>query len=110
MWPGWRTSRTRWLLLWATLASLLLPWLLGELVKTFHQPGLDDQPERSQMLIDTREHTHLINIPIGPAWWLATAFLGLAALAQAVVLLTDIVALIGGAPIREIEGNRQDIG
>jgi hypothetical protein len=39
-------------LLWATLASLLLPWMLGELVKTFHQPGLDDQPERSRMLVD----------------------------------------------------------
>ena len=52
MWPGWKTSRTRWQLLWATLASLLLPWLLGEAVKTFHQPGLVDQPERARMLVD----------------------------------------------------------
>jgi hypothetical protein len=52
MWPGWKTSRVRWQLLWATLASLLLPWLLGEFIKTFHQPGLDDQAERSQMLVD----------------------------------------------------------
>lgn len=29
-----------------------LPWLLGEFVKSFYQPGLDDQPQRSQMLID----------------------------------------------------------
>jgi hypothetical protein len=52
MWPGWKTSRTRWQLLWATLASLLLPWLVGEVVKTSYQPGLDDQPERSQMMVD----------------------------------------------------------
>jgi hypothetical protein len=52
MWPGWKTSRTRWQLLWASLASVLLPWMLGELVKTFHQPGLDDQSDRHQMLVD----------------------------------------------------------
>ena len=52
MWPGWTTSRTRWRLLWALLASLTLPWLLGELAKTFHQPGLDDHAARNQMLID----------------------------------------------------------
>ena len=52
MWPGWRTSRTRWQLLWATLTSVALPWLLGEWVKSGYQPGLDDQPERSRMLID----------------------------------------------------------
>lgn len=52
MWPGWTTSRTRWRLLWAALASLTLPWLLGELAKTWHQPGLDDHAARNQMLID----------------------------------------------------------
>jgi hypothetical protein len=52
MWPNWRTSPTRWRLLWATLASLLLPWMAGEFVKSFYQPGLDDQSYRSQLLID----------------------------------------------------------
>lgn len=52
MWPGWTTSPTRWRLLWALLASLTLPWVVGVMVKTFHQPGLDDQAERNQMLID----------------------------------------------------------
>ena len=52
MWPGWKSSPRRRQLLWATLASLLVPWMLGELVKASYQPGLDDQPERSQMLID----------------------------------------------------------
>ena len=52
MWPGWSSSRTRWWLLWSTLASLVLPWLAGQLAKSFHQPGLDDQAERNQMLID----------------------------------------------------------
>ncbi|HPO18698.1 MAG TPA: hypothetical protein PLO07_05845 [Rubrivivax sp.] len=52
MWPGWTTSRARWRLLWALLASLTLPWLAGEMAKTFHQPGLDDDAQRNQMLID----------------------------------------------------------
>ena len=52
LWPGWRRSRTRWHLLWATAASVLLPWMLGEVFKTFHQPGLDDRSERNLMLID----------------------------------------------------------
>jgi hypothetical protein len=42
----------RWRLLWATLASVALPWLLGEWAKRSYQPGLDDQPERSRMLVD----------------------------------------------------------
>jgi hypothetical protein len=52
MWPNWTNSPARRRLLWATLVSLLLPWLLGEFVKTFHQPGLDDQAQRHQMLVD----------------------------------------------------------
>jgi hypothetical protein len=52
MWPDWKTSPTRWRLLWGTLAGLAVPWLLGELFKTFHQPGLDDHADRNQMLID----------------------------------------------------------
>jgi hypothetical protein len=52
MWPNWKTSPTRWRLLWASIASVLLPWLVGEFVKTFHQAGLDDHAQRSQMLID----------------------------------------------------------
>ena len=52
MWPGWRTSPVRGRLLWATAAAVLLPWLGGELAKTFHQPGLDDDGVRNQMLID----------------------------------------------------------
>ena len=52
MWPGWKTSRTRWTLLWATLASVSLPWLLGEWVKLSYQPGLDDHPERNRLMVD----------------------------------------------------------
>jgi hypothetical protein len=52
MWPGWRSSRARRWLLWAAAASVLLPWLAGELAKTFHQPGLDDDGTRNLMLID----------------------------------------------------------
>ena len=52
MWPGWKSSPTRWRLLWATLASLALPWLLGEWVKNSIQPGLHDEPERSRLLVD----------------------------------------------------------
>ncbi len=42
----------RWWLLRVGMASVALPWLLGEFVKTFYQPGLDHQPQRSQMLIE----------------------------------------------------------
>jgi hypothetical protein len=52
MWPNWKTSPTRWRLLAAALAGLALPWLLGEWAKSFHQPGLVDDADRSQMLID----------------------------------------------------------
>jgi hypothetical protein len=52
MWPNWSTSPTRWRLLWAAVVSIVLPWLLGEFFKSLHQPGLDDNAQRSQMLID----------------------------------------------------------
>jgi hypothetical protein len=31
---------------------VLLPWLFGELAKSFHQPGLDNDGPRNQLLID----------------------------------------------------------
>lgn len=36
----------------ALLAVALLPWLLGEVAKTFYQPGLDNDALRHQLLID----------------------------------------------------------
>lgn len=39
-------------LLAAVLASFVVPWAVGMLVKQFHQPGLDDDAQRSLMLID----------------------------------------------------------
>jgi hypothetical protein len=52
MWPGFRDSPTRRWLPWALLLSFVGPWALGEFVKTFHQPGLDDDSARRQMMID----------------------------------------------------------
>jgi hypothetical protein len=37
---------------WATLSSVLLPWLAGEFAKTFYQPGIADDAQRSVILID----------------------------------------------------------
>jgi hypothetical protein len=50
----WRqvSLRTRHALAWAAAASILAPWLVGELVKTFHQPGLSNDPQRAAMFID----------------------------------------------------------
>lgn len=36
----------------AAAASVLLPWTVGEAVKTMHQAGLDDDSVRSVQLID----------------------------------------------------------
>ncbi len=50
----WRTlaPRTKRRLGLAALASVVAPWCVGELVKTFHQPGLSDDPERAAMFVD----------------------------------------------------------
>jgi hypothetical protein len=52
MWPRWKSSKTRRRLPALLAACLLLPWLLGEWAKTFHQPGLGDDTARAQLLID----------------------------------------------------------
>lgn len=48
----WFTPALRRRAAWAIAASLLLPWALGEFVKGFHTPGLSNDPERTQLLID----------------------------------------------------------
>lgn len=52
IWPGWKASATRRALPWVVLASVVAPWLVGEFVKTWHQPGIDNDAMRQQMLID----------------------------------------------------------
>jgi hypothetical protein len=52
MWPDWKKSPVRRRLLFGAIGSLFLPWLLGECVKTFHQPGMDDRALSNQLLID----------------------------------------------------------
>jgi hypothetical protein len=50
----WRlvTARTKRALLWSAVASVALPWAGGEIAKTFHQPGLSNDPTRATMFID----------------------------------------------------------
>lgn len=50
--PGWFTPTLRRRAVAAVLASLGLPWMLGEFAKSFHTPGLSNDPERTQLLID----------------------------------------------------------
>lgn len=50
--PDWITPAVRRRLGWALAASVAGPWLLGEIAKSFHQAGLDNDSQRSQMLID----------------------------------------------------------
>lgn len=52
IWPGWSTSAAPRRLLWAATAVVLLPWTIGEYLKTFHQPGIDDDWPRSLLMID----------------------------------------------------------
>lgn len=40
------------LLPWVAVASVVLPWGIGEVIKTFHQPGLSDDPLRTTQFID----------------------------------------------------------
>lgn len=49
---AWFTPRLRRLTLWAVVAGVALPWLVGEAAKGFFQPGLHPDPHRSQLLID----------------------------------------------------------
>ncbi|MBV8124332.1 MAG: hypothetical protein JOY60_11285 [Burkholderiaceae bacterium] len=48
----WFTPALRKRLLLGLAASIGLPWLLGEWAKTFVQPGLHNDAERMQLLID----------------------------------------------------------
>jgi hypothetical protein len=49
---GWFTPQLRRRASLAVAASLLGPWALGQFVKGFYQPGLANDAERSQLLID----------------------------------------------------------
>jgi len=50
----WRqlSRTTRRALAGSALASVLLPWLVGEFAKSFHQPGLSNHWEREALFID----------------------------------------------------------
>ena len=51
-WPRWLTRATRRRLALALAAALLLPWALGQWARVGLQPGLAEDVERRQMLID----------------------------------------------------------
>lgn len=51
-WPRWLTRSTRLRLALALTAALLLPWALGQWARLGLQPGLAEDVERRQMLID----------------------------------------------------------
>lgn len=48
----WFTPRLRRRAALAVGASLLVPWMLGQFAKGFHEPGLDNDALRHQLLID----------------------------------------------------------
>jgi len=49
---AWFTPRLRRRAALAVGAALLLPWATGQFAKGFHQPGLDNDALRHQLLID----------------------------------------------------------
>ena len=49
---SWFTPRLRRRAALAVGAALLLPWALGQFAKGFHEPGLDNDALRHQLLID----------------------------------------------------------
>lgn len=52
MGSGWFTPTLRRRAALATAACVVLPWCAAEFAKGFYQPGLANDPVRSQMLID----------------------------------------------------------
>ncbi len=48
----WFDARLKRRLAWALAASFALPWLAGEFAKQFVQPGLHNDAQRGQLLID----------------------------------------------------------
>ena len=49
---GWFTPQLRRRATLAVAACLALPWAAGEIAKSFYQPGLHNDPARTQLLID----------------------------------------------------------
>jgi hypothetical protein len=49
---AWLTAAVRRRLAWSVAASLVLPWVIGELAKAGMQPGFHPDAERAQMLVD----------------------------------------------------------
>lgn len=52
VWRPWLTGGQRRRLAWAAAASLLLPWLLGELLKLWALPAWGDADARSVQMVD----------------------------------------------------------
>ena len=52
--------------------------------------------KKSAVLGANHEHTQLLGWPVAPWWWVATALMALAALAQLIVILLDCEALVTG--------------
>jgi hypothetical protein len=51
-WPGWLHSRMRWRLASAFAAAIALPWLAGHWARTWLQPGLAEDVDRTLMRVD----------------------------------------------------------
>lgn len=58
---------------------------------------------RAGNLAATNDHSQLLQWPLAPWWYAAAALMGLAALAQALVVAADARALATGAPIPETD-------
>jgi hypothetical protein len=52
LWPRWLDASCRRRLGWGLVASVAVPWGVGEVAKAGRQAGLSDDPVRSQLLID----------------------------------------------------------
>jgi TRAP-type transport system small permease protein len=62
----------------------------------------------AQAITASGEKTWVLGWPVGPWWWVATGFFGIAVLAQLVVVLGDVRA-ISGLGNRQGDKARQDI-
>lgn len=60
----------------------------------------------SQSITASGEQTWVLKIPVGPFWWIATAFFGASVLVQSLVVLTDLGRLFGrgDGPVHKVGG------
>lgn len=81
VWRPWLTTIQRRRLAWATAASLVLPWLVGELLKLWALPAWGDAGPRAVQMVDilviaTTLFLLLATLTVGIGCWIVDVMKG----------------------------------